>query len=168
MQARCFAGRFLKFSSVFLFGFLILSPSLGRAAAIEYLYDTYFSANTVPPVGAAPWMSAIFKDTAGGVLLTISNLDLVGIEKVDLVDFNLNPNLNPASLTFSLQSSVGKFNLPTIGKGTNAFAGDGAGYYDIQLSFTTGGGTSKQFMNGESVSYLISGISGLTASDFSY
>jgi hypothetical protein len=146
----------------------LMLPGPARAAGFVYQFDAVFGASTVTPAGAAPWLNAIFVDAPGGVLMTLSNLNLAATEKTSTFDFNLNPSLNPANLTFTFQSSVGSFTPPTITKDVDANKADGDGYYDIQLQFDVGGGSSSLFDNGESVTYLIDGIDGLTADDFEY
>ena len=162
---------FLSTKLVFGLGFvaLLLSAAGMRADIIQYQFNTVFGANSEAPTGTnGPWMTATFQDATNGVLLTISNSDLVGSEKIDMVDFNLNTNRAPSSLTFTHESSVGAFDLPSVSGVSNNFKADGDGYYDVQFSFTTGGAPSSQFGAGESVTYLIAGISGLTAADFEY
>lgn len=156
------------FSVVAALAAMLVLPAPSSAAGILYQFDTPFGTSTVPPGNPPPWLDATFLDTTGGVLLTLSNADLAATEKIDVVALNLNPRLNPANLTFGSQSSVGSFTAPTIATGAEAFKADGDGYYDIELQFNTGGGSSATFGNGESVTYLLGGISGLTASDFEY
>jgi len=155
-------------SAVAALAALLALPAPASAAGILFQFDTVFGANSVAPGGSAPWLNATFVDTAGGVLLTLSNVNLAATEKISVVDFNFNPGLNPANLTFGFQSSVGSFTSPTISTGVDAFKADGDGYYDIQLQFDTGGGSSARFDNGESVTYLLAGIPGLTVGDFEY
>jgi hypothetical protein len=147
---------------------LLVLPAPACAAGMLYQFDTVFGASSVDPSGSAPWLNAIFVDTTDGVLLTISNVNLAATEKVGVVDFNLSPSLSPANLTFDLQNSVGSFAAPTISTGMDAFRADGDGYYDIEFRFSIGGGSSAMFDNGESVTFLLEGISGLTAGDFAF
>jgi hypothetical protein len=156
------------FSVVAALAAMLVLPAPSSAAGILYQFDTPFGTSTVPPGSPPPWLDATFLDTTGGVFLTLSNADLAGTEKVDVVALNLNPRLNPANLTFGSQSSVGSFTAPTIGTRADAFKADGDGYYDIEIQFNTGGGSSATFGNGESVTYLLGGISGLTVPDFEY
>jgi hypothetical protein len=142
-------------------------PGPASAAGFLYQFDAVFGASTVTPAGAAPWLSATFVGAPGGVLMTLSNLNLAPTEKTSTFDFNLNPSRNPASLTFTFQSAFGSFTLPTISTGVDANKADGDGYYDIQLQFDVGG-SSSSFDNGESLTYLIGGIAGLTDEDFEY
>ncbi len=145
---------------------LLALPARADLTNLLYQFNTTFSANSVAPSGPAPWVTANFANTNGGVLLTISNLNLLGAEKLDLLDLNINPNLNVANLTFTLQSQVGSFTAPTISTGEDGFKADGDGYYDLQLQFTTS--TLGSFNGGEAVTYLLAGINGLAAGDFAY
>jgi hypothetical protein len=154
--------------AVAAFAAWLVLPTATGAAGFLYQFDAVFGASTVTPAGAAPWLSATFADARGGVLMTLSNLNLAASEKTSAFDFNLNPSRNPTSLTFTFQSSVGSFTAPTISTGVDANKADGDGYYDIQLQFDVGGGSSSSFDNRESVTYLIGGIAGLTEEDFEY
>lgn len=149
---------------------LCIPADVSRAAidsGIVYNFDSVFS-GSVNPGGPAPWLTATFQnDGSAGVLLTISGADLAGSEKLDAVYFNVNPTLSTSipNLTFSLQSASAGLAQPQISTGEDAFKADGDGKYDVKLAFGTGQGT---FNNGDSITYLISGITGLTADDFAY
>jgi hypothetical protein len=144
-------------------------PVESNASGILYQFDTPFPADA-SPAGSSPWINASFQDVSGGVLLTVNNLGLTSSEFLQGngsganggIFFNLNPNDNPTSLTFSLVSQSANFGT-YINTGENAFKADGDGKYDIVFDFTT-----HSFAGGASFSYLISGIAGLTASDFAY
>jgi hypothetical protein len=146
------------------------APLDAGAAGFELQFNQIFS-GTIPPAASPPWVDATFEDVGGGVLVTIANVGLSTGEFVSEVDFNLNPGYDPTgpgSLTFALQSQSGVFDLPTISGAMDAFKADGDGNYDVQFLFSTQDGASHRFMDSSSVSYLISGISGLQASDFAY
>ena len=151
-------------------GMLCLSAATSTAAIqpAGFEYDLNASFAGAIPGGSAPWVVATFQnDGSAGVILTISGTDLAGSEKLDQIFFNVNPadGSSIANLDFSKLSSSGSFALPTITKGEDAEKSGGDGYYDVELAFATGKGV---FQQGDSISYLISGISGLTASDFVY
>lgn len=158
-------ARFLTFAVA-----LCLRANVGQAAmdpGIVYNFNNVFS-GSVNPGGSAPWVTATFQnDGSAGVLLTISGADLAGSEKLDSVYFNVNPALSASipNLTFSLQSSSAGLAQPQISTGEDAFKADGDGKYDIKFAFGTGQGT---FNNGDSITYLVSGVTGLTADDFAY
>lgn len=146
-----------------------------QPGSVVYGFDNAFSTGSPPgppPSGTAPWVTTTFQNdaSAGGVLLTISGADLAGSEKLDTLYFNLNPADNVNNLTFAFQSEASpNGNVPaqaTISTGEDAFMADGDGKYDISFAFSTANQAS--FMNGDSITYLISGISGLTAADFDY
>lgn len=149
---------------------LCLWANVGQAAldpGIVYNFNNVFS-GSASPGGSTPWVTASFQnDGSAGVLLTISGADLAGNEKLGAAYFNVDPALSAsmANLTFSLQSSSAGLAQPQISTGEDAFKADGDGRYDIKFSFSTGQGT---FNNGDNITYLISGIAGLTADDFAY
>lgn len=152
---------------------LCIPADVSRAAidsGIVYNFDGTFSGTS--PGGSTPWLTATFQnDGSAGVLLTISGTDLAGGEQLNSIYFNVNPAYDtgkPPSLptmTFARQSSTPGLTAPTINQGEDAFKADGDGLYDIELSFSTSMG---MFQNGDSITYLISGISGLSASDFAF
>src|SRR5215469_8457164 len=148
-------------------GFLL--PTKTNASGILYQFDTPFPADASPD-GSSPWLDASLQDVPGGVLLTVNNRGLTSSEFLQGngsganggIFFNLNPNDDPTSLAFSLVSQSANFGT-YINTGENAFKADGDGKYDIVFDFTT-----HSFAGGASFSYLISGIAGLSASDFAY
>lgn len=159
-------------ASLLLFAIQFCSGK-ASASGIIYEFDSIFSANSVAPDGPGPWVEAAFQDVNGGVLLTIDNPNLSATEFVNMMYFNLNPSLDPTLLTFTPQSSAGAFSLPTFttysqGTQVSGNKADGDGYYDIVVDFAQSGTDSLRFNDGDSVSYLIAGITGLTAADFGY
>lgn len=148
-------------------GFLLSTNT--NASGILYQFDTPFPSDPNPD-GSSPWINASFQDVSGGVLLTVSNVGLTSSEFLQGngsganggIFFNLNPNDDPNSLTFTLESQSANFGT-SISTGENAFKADGDGKYDIVFDFS-----SHLFAGGASFSYLISGVSGLNSSDFAY
>ncbi|GAH74224.1 unnamed protein product, partial [marine sediment metagenome] len=67
-----------------------------QASVVSYDLSIEFSGAT-PPAGAAPWLNATFDDggSAGSVDLTLTAVNLVGSEFVNVWLFNLDPALNP-------------------------------------------------------------------------
>ena len=179
MTARVRSGDSVAHSKVFLngvavalVGIALLLPTKGRAASgVTYQFDNEFSSGT-PPAGPAPWITATIQNTTPGtVLLTVANNGLVGSEFVSGFYLNLNTDFNPLNLSLSYVSSVGSFTLPsiasgTIERGTDSFKADGDGKYDLLFDFITASGNT--FGAGDTITYQISGISGLTADDFVY
>jgi hypothetical protein len=102
--------------------------------------------------------------------LTISAAGLTGSEFASEIYFNLDPSLSldQFSLTFGETASTGSFSTPTISQaaGDNNYKADGDGKYDFRFNFGTASGTT--FGSGDSITYFISGIPGLTASSFSF
>jgi hypothetical protein len=91
--------------------------------------------------------------------------NLTGSENLSELFFNLDPSLNPLNLNFSYVGGGGGFTLPVISTGVDQFKADGDGKYDILFAFGEG---QSAFAAGQYVAYQISGIPGLTASDFAY
>lgn len=165
-------GNFLSVVAMALAAVALFSPiRLNAASGIVYQFDNEFSSGT-PPSGPAPWITATIENvTPGTVQLTIANNGLLGSEFVSGFYLNLNTNFSPLDLSISLVSSSGSFSIPSLGggtieRGTDSFKADGDGKYDVLFDFSTAAGTT--FGAGESVTYQISGIAGLTANDFIY
>lgn len=155
-----------------LIGIALLSPAKSSAASgITYQFDNEFSSGT-PPAGPAPWITASIQNVSPGtVQLTIANNGLIGSEFVSGFYLNLNTNFSPLNLSISYVSSSGSFLIPSVGsgtieRGTDSFKADGDGKYDVLFDFSTVSGST--FGAGESVTYQLSGIAGLTADDFVY
>src|SRR5258708_5777614 len=86
-------------------------------SAATVTYDFGQLSGGTPPAGAAPWLQAAFTDTgmpANTVQLTINAGSLSGSEFVSCWYFNLNPGMDPTSLSFSQTGSSGSFTGPTI------------------------------------------------------
>jgi len=171
-DSKVFSRLFLNALAIALIVVALLSPTKSSAASgITYQFDNEFSSGT-PPAGPAPWVTATIQTvTSGTVLLTVANNGLIGSEFVSGFYLNLNTNFNPINLSFSYVSSSGSFLIPNVGSGTielgtDSFKADGDGKYDVLFDFSTSSGTT--FGSGDSVTYQISGISGLVADDFVY
>lgn len=136
----------------------------GEAQAVTFNLDHEFSGGTNPS-GKAPWLRATFTDTAGGVLLTMDNLLQGSTEFADAWYFNLDTELNPSSLTFTYVSGQQTAGAPL--HATDSFKADGDGWFDVKFAWTTQNNADR-FTQGEQSVFLISGISGLTASEFWY
>lgn len=158
--------------AIALIGVACISATQSKAASgVTYQFDNEFSSGT-PPAGAAPWITATIQNvTPGTVQLTIANNGLIGSEFVSGFYINLNTNFSPLNLSISYVSSIGSFTVPSIGsgtieRGTDSYKADGDGKYDVLFDFSTVSGNT--FGAGDSITYQISGISGLTADDFVY
>lgn len=141
-----------------------------NAASPDYMYqfNDAFS-GSVPASPSRPWIDATFQTLAPGtVRLTVTNMTLTGSENVDQLYFNLNTNLQASKLSFKLVKESGAFNTPKISTGLNKFQADGDGKYDILFNFNNGGTANNRFTAGESMTYYISGIPNLAASDFAF
>ncbi len=148
-------------------GAVLLSPSLwANNTPVTYLYDNEFS-NGTAPTGPAPWLEARFSDVAGGVQLTLMAQNLSSTEFVSGWYFNLNPLLVPTQLSFAYYSGGTATILP-VQTGLDAFKADGDGKYDILITFPTSGTAAQRFSAGDSITFTVTGITGLTASDFEF
>ena len=146
-------------------------------ALVSFDLTIEFSGAT-PPDGAALWLNATFDDegSAGSVILMLTTTPtattgLTGTEFVSNWMFNLDPDLDPTALDFTLLSKTGSFDDPDISTAVDDFKADGAGYFDIKIAFETGGGKdkdSKRFGVGDAVQYTITGIASLTADSFNF
>src|ERR1041384_3199085 len=141
---------------------LLMSPTKASADFV-YLFDHTWTGAS--PAGPAPWVSELFKDIAPGTIsLTISNGGLSGTEYLQELYVNLNPTEDPTQLSFQETGASAGLTLPTIQTGINSFQADGDGKYDILLSFSTA--NLGRFAANDYLTYTISGIPGLTTSDF--
>ena len=149
---------------------VVLLPASIRGAAYELRIGRGFQHGDARFLdGLHPGSRRCFRmSSPGTVRLTISNANLTASENVDQFYINLNPAMNPNLLTFASAGSSGGFDAPTINEGVNAFKADGDGLRDVLLNFSTGGTDNNRFTDNEYLSYNITGISGLTANDFSY
>jgi hypothetical protein len=122
------------------------------------------------PQGPKPWLTATFDDegTPGSVKLTLDTTNLVGSESIKGWYFNLDPDLDPSALSFTVLNRCGTFVDPTRSLEKNAYKAGGDGYFDILFAFTTSGGSGgdKRFGVGDSIEYSITGIADLAASSF--
>ncbi|MDB6063817.1 MAG: hypothetical protein JWR26_25 [Pedosphaera sp.] len=135
------------------------------AGSFFYHFDYVFSGTS--PDGPSAWVNAQFTDgSSGTVNLTLSTGGLTGTEFISELYLNLNNVLNPNSLIFTLTSSIGTFSNPSISTGVDQFKADGDGKYDVLLGFSTAG--TGRFGVGDSITYQITGIAGLQASDFDF
>jgi hypothetical protein len=143
------------------------SPT-ANASGIIYQFDDVFSfsGSASSPAGPGPWVDATLQDTANGVLLTVNNPGLSGGEFLSELYLNINPADNVNSLTFTPQGGTSGVSAPTIQTGEDGYKADGDGKYDILFSFATS--NPGRFGAGDSLTYLIAGIAGLSSGDFEY
>jgi len=142
-------------------------PASAIASGVLYEFSDVFSfSGSSSPAGQAPWVDVDFQDTTKGVLLTVSNPGLTSGEFLSALYLNLNPIDSVSSLTFTFVSGTSGVNAPRVRKGENAYKADGDGKYDILFSFSKS--KSGRFGAGDSLTYLITGITGLSSTDFEY
>src|SRR3569833_1720490 len=135
-----------------------------NAAASSVTYDFGQVSGGSAPAGTPPWVQAVFSDAgmpADTIQLTLSAGNLAGSAYVSCWYFNLNPTINPTALNFTASGSSGSFAGPTITSGVNALNSGPDGKFFILVCFTSSGDDSTRFGSGDTVTYTISGISGL-------
>lgn len=146
---------------------IILTAS-ASAAIVQQDLSFEYSGGT-PPVGVSPWLRATFDDSggSGSVMMTLTALNLTGNEFVNDWFFNLDPALDPTSLSFAIQSTTGTFADPVVLKGVNAFNAGGNTLFDILVDFDNAP-PADRFGAGESITFLATGIPTLNANSFSF
>jgi hypothetical protein len=140
------------------------------SAASTVTYDFGQVSGGVPPAGTPPWVQAVFTDVgmpANSVQLTLTAGNLGG-GYVSCWYFNVDPLLNPTALNFATSGSAGTFSGPSVTTGANGFKAGPDGKFDVLFAFTSTGDDTTRFTGGDSVTYTISGISGLTADSFNW
>jgi hypothetical protein len=145
---------------------LLLSPIGARASSLFYEFTNVFAGTA--PQGSPSWINSQFSDTTPGMVqLKISANGLSGGEFLSALFFNLDPTLNPKTLSFTYVGSSGSFALPTIKTGADAFKADGQGKFDIDFTFSEK--ASKEFNGSDYVVYdVTSSAFALTSSDFDF
>lgn len=144
----------------------LLALSASAHAALVFDTSIEFSGAT-PPAGAGPWVRTTIADAgANAVTIKIENVGLVSTEFVRELTLNLDPALDPTLLGFNSPVQVGTFALPTISTGVNLFKADGDGFFDVKFDFATA--NPQRFGVGETVTYTVTGITGLDESDFNF
>jgi len=124
---------------------------------------------STPASPSTPWLTAEFVDIAPGqVQMTFTASNLASRESLGGLLLNLDPSLNPCLLVFDRINSSGSFRRPRISTGANAFRAGHAGSFDLRFQFRGGPGSRRQFGEGDQVTYLVSGIDGLTAASFGF
>jgi hypothetical protein len=140
------------------------------SAASTVTYDFGQVSGGVPPAGTPPWVQAVFTDVgmpADSVQLTLTAGNLGG-GYVSCWYFNVDSLLNPTALNFAASGSTGSFTSPCVATGANRFKAGPDGKFDVLFTFTSTGDDSTRFTSGDSLTYTISGISGLTADSFNW
>ena len=138
---------------------LLVAGTPAFSATIVLDYNQEYSGGQAP-AGSTPWMVSNFSvspttytigsTTYNAVRLTIDLSNLQSGAFISETDFNIDPTMNPANLSFSFVSGNSHANVaPSLA--TDSFKADGDGYYDISFGFPTasgstfGGGTQATF-----------------------
>ncbi len=160
------------FPTLFVAVFLLL-PFLGQPAAAEMLTVPfeYEVSNGFAPEGNKPWAKATFDDegTIGSVILDIDLSNLVGDEFIGRALFNLDPALDPTSLTFGPPTKIGSFADPVIVVGIDTLRAAGGQWFDLKFDFgeSNSNDTEGRFGAGESMVIQIT-APGLEAASFDF
>jgi hypothetical protein len=120
------------------------------------------------PAGTLPWLTAVFDDQAnpGYVTLTLTATSLQPGESVDQWYLNIDPAIVPSDLGFTLLTKTGSLADPVVSAGSDdAYKAGSDGYYDVEFQFDHTGHADRRFNGGESVTYLISGVSAASSFD---
>jgi hypothetical protein len=139
------------------------------ASTLNYNFGSVSGGAT--PAGSPPWASATFSNDglpSDTVQLTLSAGNLSSGAFISCWYFNLNPALDPVGLALAVSGSTGSFTTPTVQTGANGFKAGPDGKFDLLFGFATTGDDLAKFGSGDSVTFTITGISGLTADDFSW
>ena len=160
----------MKISTLFALatGLLVAAlPSTQAAVGLMNLSATF--TGTAPAV--SPALQVRFEDGFGAnvVRITMDATNLTGNEFVSNWFLNVNPLIDPATLSFSLVSAPGvpSFGVSNILKGANAYRADGDGFYDLEFDFPPPPGSfAAKFTSGEKVVVDAYRSSGLAFSDF--
>ena len=92
--------------------------------------------------------------------MTLTAANLQPNESVSEMYFNVTPESVWRGLSFALLSKTGSFVDPSNPVcSPNAYKAGNDGYYDIKIEFNHTGDADNRFTNGDSVTYLISGVS---------
>jgi len=154
--------------AIALIGLAAVAPRDSDAETISFAFGQTFSGSS--PAGNGPWLTSTFTTLAPGtVSLSISASGLSQSETIDSLYFNLDPALNPSSLTFVRDPvSTGPTAAnTTISLGSNQFKADGDGLYDINFALPPPPGQqAARFQAGETLVYTITGLPTLSASSF--
>jgi hypothetical protein len=149
-------------SAIFMAGFT------SRADTLTFNYNAAYT-DSYTPGGDAPWMRATFTQIdASTVRLEVDSLSLQKGEFVTTWGFNLDPNIDPATLKFSLVSAVnynGNTTVETSGQDSVKAGGDQR--LDFDLAFSTG---QNIWQEGSTNIYTITRSSSLplSANDFNW
>ncbi len=159
----------MKLNSLFSLAGVALETAETKArATVEFLHLDYVFTGT-SPARPSPALRARFEAglAANTVRVTLDATQLTGPESLSGWYLNLNPRINPASLTFRLVATAAHPASSDRGNVASALEADGAGFYDLYLDFPPPPGTfSAKFTSGEKIIVDVYRAEGLTTSDF--
>jgi hypothetical protein len=170
---------FTASTCAFALSITLVVPVAGAALVTTVdMQLTQLASGSAPNSKKQPWMDVVFQDLGPNVVLltiTAPNLGATDYDAAVYLNYNDNNKLGVGNLVFTPVPS-GWSGLPvtttnvTVGK--NAKQADGTGLYDIQINFSTTGGASQQFNDGDKVTYQITaskaGNKTFSALDFAF
>jgi hypothetical protein len=152
--------------------FLVAAAGADQAQALVIIYDLSVEfSNGTPPAGPTPWVTITIDDSVGGpndVRVTISNLNITGVEFVSEVSLNFDPVLDPTQLGFSAVNTAA---VASVGfsTGVDAFQADGDGKFDILFALPPPPGSfAAKFTAGETLVFDLSYIAPISAGSFDF
>lgn len=152
-----------------LLGIGVVLTGVMSASASTLTYNFGAVSDGTAPAGSPPWLQAVLTDTAANTVnLTLTAGNLTGDDFVTCWYLNLNPALDPTGLSFTVSDTTGSFTAPTVQTGANGFKAGPDGKFDVLLGFASSGDNSTRFTSGDSISFNITGISGLSVEDFAW
>jgi len=144
---------------------LCLGPSLASIGwTAPFVYNFGDALSSVSPASAQrPWLTAEFADVAPGqVRLTVTASNLTAGEALRSLYLNVDPAINPRSLSFSVVEKVGAFEDPKVNVGFDTFKDIARscvprGGFDVDMTFATPGDAEARFGAGSRLVCLIAG-----------
>jgi hypothetical protein len=155
---------------------VVLPSASATAATLTYALDVLFGETAAgdQPGGPAPWVTITFDDSFGGartVRVTMEGTGLSGGmsgENIHQIYLNFDPLLDATLITFAAVDNADS--IPDgIFAGTNCFAANGDGNYDILFDFPPPpGSAAARFTQGETVIYDLTYISPIDVNSFNF
>jgi hypothetical protein len=145
---------------LFALALLLAFPVGSGATRIVYDFDFYISGEGSPD-DSKSFLEATFNDNdgSGSVDLKLETTGLTSSEYVSSLLFNFNVAKDVNVLIFNVQDG----SPANIGTGSDAFSADGEGLFDITFNWDP-----YVFDNRQEITYTITGIDTLVASDFDF
>ena len=155
--------------SIFSAAFLpVLGVSAALGGTLEFDLDNIYS-GTVSPSATKPWLTATFTDIdSTHVSLKLDAVGLVSSEFVSEWLFNVDPTIDPSSISFTQtsHSNYGGYASTSI---TAVSGGSGAGpAHGFDIDFGLGTSNGSRFGIAAEVVYTLTRSAGLSAANFNF